>query len=253
MYAVKQFKVSAAGEMRWGIIYIPDSGAKAPLVAFFHGIGESGSTQGDTQRLLAHGPLKFYKDGWRPNYIILALQEPGSASPDIRKVKYVMDNDPEIQRAWNGQVLWTGLSFGGAQVEAGMAFKMEGKFVPMSPMSQSPKDIDMTIDWRNRVWIFHGTGDGNAQTPFTGSQFLAESMNQKQPGAVRLTAYEGGHGGWNTFYDPKYKEEGKNIYEWAFGSEVATPLPPVEQPVDVPAKQVKQTIILYTDGTFESK
>lgn len=242
----KQFKIASWNLNYWGILYTPDNlQGKVPLVIFCHGAGETGSTQTSTSKLYYNGPLNFIKSGWRPNFMVLAMQSPSwSATP--ASIDYVLKNDPDILKYWDGKnALITGLSAGGETTNLYMDGYNNPTFtyIAMSPAGTARLN---NPSWPHKTWYFSGDSDGN----FTETaKFFAKATSG------RLTIYRGGHCCWNTYYNPNYKEtiDGKsmNIYEWAFSTPVAINKPPVamagvDQTVKLPAD-----VILTGNGTDE--
>jgi hypothetical protein len=158
--------------------------------------------------------------------MVLAMQNPNWTIP-AKFGKYVLDNDTEIKERWDGRVLWTGLSAGGQSVEDAMAMNFPGAFVPMS-MAEGAQPSYKTIKYK--LWAFHS--DPDSQCPFYVSKELVNNCNAYFPGSAKLTLMKNpvtgapdGHGNWNYYYDPAYREAGKNIYEWAFDTATAAPAP----------------------------
>jgi len=230
----KLFKTASWGNEKWGFIYKPTTIGKYPVIFFFHGAGETGTDSVSVNSLLNIGPLYFVKNtGWKPNYIIVAIQEK-YWSPSAELCKYILDNEPEVKNGWNGQTLWTGLSAGGQRVLECMANKYSGVFVPMSPAAIDLSRIDVTIPFR--VLDFHADNDNVC--PYKFSVELIDLLNKVNPGKSSLITYHGGHSQWNDFYNPNFNSP--NIYKWAFDS---IPLPPM--------KKLLFTLKVYDDGTTE--
>jgi predicted peptidase len=233
---LKKFKSTSWGQTNWGYYYHPTAPGKYPAVIFFHGSGEVGTDSVAATSLLRYGPLTFVKTGWRPNLVIFAIQV-SYWSPDPGLCKYILENDPDVTPYWDGtNVLWTGLSAGGERVLEALSLKYTGSFCPMSPAALDFSKIDLSVPYR--VWDFHASNDNIC--PYQYSVDLVNLLNTTHPGTARLTTYSGGHGNWNTFYDPTYKDP-LNIYDWSAAA--ATP----------PAKQVLVTITVYTDGSTDVK
>lgn len=230
----RQFN-TLAGTRQWGYIHLPpDKTKKYPVVIFGHGNGETGNTEATVSKILVNGPQKFVNDGWNPDLIIVAIQHHSWSLPPDR-IDYVLKNDPDIKAYGDpNKIMVTGLSAGGEEVVKFMRTyhdPLRHVYVVMSPASTVPSLPKPPY----KVWGFVGNNDRT-----TGGALQALS-NIKALYGGRLTIYPGGHGGWNTFYDPAYKEDGMNIYEWVFGSE----------PVIVPPKKLTHTINVYEDGSIE--
>lgn len=244
----KQFKVSGSNHQYWGILYTPDNvEGKIPIVGYFHGTGETGSTEASTDKLYTNGPLRFIKNGWRPNFMVVALQA-ASWTPTAESMNYILKNDPDIVSKWNGKALITGLSSGGGAVYGFMNLYNypEFSYIPMSPAGDGKlKNPDIPY----KLWAFAGDSDGL----FTNN---AKSLASQTEG--RLTIYKGGHCCWNTYYDPKYTEvingESKNIYEWAFEEKITTTTTTSTSTTTTTTKaprKIKTVTITYSDGSVE--
>jgi len=245
MVTTRQFKLASWTLNGWGKLYTPDNiSGKMPLVVFCHGAGETGTTQASTSKLEIYGPLYFIKNGWKPNFMVLAVQDSSwSFRPSV--IDYVLKNDPDILANWNGKdCLVTGLSAGGEFTVTFMDLYPNPTFayVPMSPAGNATLK-NPTVP--HRTWFFSGDADGN----FTET---AKALTAITKG--RITIYPGGHGGWNKFYDPNYREDGKNIYEFAFDAAAIPNQPPVamagpDQSVKLAAGTTEISAILAGRGT----
>jgi hypothetical protein len=244
MVTTRQFKLASWTLNGWGKLYTPDNiSGKMPLVVFCHGAGETGTTQASTSKLETNGPLYYIKNGWKPNFMILAVQD-ASWSFRPSAIDYVLKNDPDILANWNGKdCLVTGLSAGGEFTVTFMDLYPNPTFayVPMSPAGNATLK-NPTVP--HRTWFFSGDADGN----FTET---AKALTAITKG--RITIYPGGHGGWNKFYDPNYREDGKNIYEFAFDAAVIPNQPPVamagpDQSIKLSTGAAETSVILTGKG-----
>lgn len=235
-------------ETRTGYLYTPEGTGPFPLVAFFHGMGKAGDWP---DALLEEGPLFHVNKGWKPNFMILALQNPSWTVP-ANKMKYAVDNDTEIKAKWNGKnILWTGLSAGGQPVQDAMAMGYPGAFVPMSMAGGTPVNYKAGPF---KLWAFHATNEGPC--PFITSKSLVDGCNAAFPGSAKLTEMKNevtgipdGHGNWNKYYDPTYRENGKNIYEFAFDLSGTTDKVPPPPP---PAPSTLKAVATVTNLTANS-
>lgn len=215
--------------------WLPDnpSSSNLPVFLFIPGSGESGS---DVSRLYVNGPLKFIQSGsWKPPFVVIGAQTPYSWGPNWQ-------SDPIFMRAVlkevtsgfypidPSKVVLTGLSYGAGHIMNYMQFEKEAQFVyPLAaiPMSiacygeggSSPNDYLAANDSRFSkipMWGFCGTSDSFYSSM---GHFFSLLNIAKYPSG--FTSYSGGHGGWNTFYDPNYKNSvGQNIYDWALAFSV---------------------------------
>lgn len=232
---LKSFKTASWGNNKWGYYYRPQTPGKYPVVIYFHGAGEVGTDSTAAKSLLNIGPLQFIKTGWRPDLVIFAIQV-NYWSPPVDLCRYILDNDQDIFPYWDRtNILWTGVSAGGQRVLEAMSLKQPGTFVPMSPAGIDFSKIDLSVPYH--FWDFHASNDGVC--PYKYSVDLVNLLNGTFPGSAKLTTYQGGHSGWNTFYNPTYKDP-INIYEFATTN-------------SIPPKKVICIITVYDDGTTETK
>jgi dienelactone hydrolase len=234
MFKERGFVVDASGKTQQGVLFVPDdietNSEPCALVAFNPGIGESKVVS----TLYNIGPLAFAKAGNKMTFtdpetkktvrfFILSMVDPGGWSPSHTAMAYAIRNDvllkyPQIDK---NMVYVTGLSAGGDVTLKGITdpatLGLWAAAVPMSPASVGfAQNADQTVKAGIRTLGFVGNQDGN----FTNNlkQWDA-TLNAVEPGTARSTIYNGGHGGWNTFYDPNYKTTlwsatGMSIYEW---------------------------------------
>jgi len=212
--------------------YIPDgtpSSSKLPVFVFIPGSGETGT---DVTKLYINGPLKFIQSGsWKPPFVVIGAQTPYSwgmgwqTDPIFMRavMKEVVSGGYPIDPS---QIVLTGLSYGASHVMNYMQFEKSAAFIkPLAaiPMSIScygsggsyPTDYLAGNDSRfadTSLWGFCGTLDSFYPAM---SRFFTVLL--KGAGYYfSFTPYSGGHGGWNTFYDPSYKNAvGQSIYDWA--------------------------------------
>lgn len=236
----RQFKTASWGNQKWGFVYHPTTPGKYPAIVFFHGSGEIGQDSNSVNTLLIWGPLQFIKNGWRPNFVIFAVQSSfWTPAPELEK--YILDNDAEIKQYWDGvNVMWTGLSAGGQSVLDCIANNYPGSFVPMSAAATN-KQIDFTKQYK--IWAFHDPNDGVC--PLKDVKPIYDKTGAK------LTITSDGHNNWNKNYDPASVP---SIYDWAFG---ALPIPQPPAPIKIIFATIQlpdgKTFIVYTDGSYELK
>lgn len=183
-------------------VYWP-SGATHVLV-FIPGDGEYGT---DKNKLYTWGPLSFIRNGWRPDFAVIGIQPPTNTTSSVYRLNTVDIFLNWIFKTFPAQTFSaTGLSYGAEHWYLYME-RATGRqpyaFIPMSYTESAAPSAWYKI---TKTWGFVGTQD-----------FPYASMKTfigKIPGA-KLTTYNGGHSGWNTFYDPKWSESGQSIYQFA--------------------------------------
>lgn len=245
MALVKRLFETGKGVKQYGYIWMPDGNtAKLPVIFFCHGRGTNGTTSASADKLLGQGPLQHVKAGWKPNYIIIATQWGYDWSVSADAVKYVLDNDPDVKKYGNGQFMVTGLSAGGTTVvECMKRFNAPGwSFVPMSPAADAVNNYPAGV---YRVWAFCGTLD--TLTP------ASTVIDMRKIGA-KVTLYPDTHKGWAGKYDPNFKQDGQNVYEYSFDPNqpvtgYTTPpvvLPPVIIEPLPPVNEIKEDTLTLT-------
>ena len=229
----RQYVVGQWGNTRWGLEYLPDDfyntgTQKYPIIFFFHGIGETGSTEGTLNKLTVNGPSWFIANqaynmqfvnpntGILQKFIYVALQDP-YFSPNPSEVDYIIKNNPRLKDRISG-VFYTGLSAGGQQTmmsvltNQDLANTVTG-IVPMSSAGWDKNGVPFARASGVKAWCFHGTTDGTC--PYSVTRDFNDSMGTARS---RWTNLPPTHGNWNSIYTKDYKEiwNGKNIniYEW---------------------------------------
>lgn len=248
----KNFKTAFWGNEKPGYYYAPpDKTKKYPAFAFFPGLGALGSPEA----LFAEGMLKFVNAGWSPPFIAIGIFSGKSEPEDSETLKYVLENDPDLKPIFApDQFIWTGLSKGGMRVLEAMGRNYPGLFIPMSPAATG-NTVDFTK--KHVSWFFHASNDTNPGTPYSLSKNTVDNLNAAFPGSAKLTTYSGGHGGWDTFYDPTWKDPdtGLSIYDWALQALAGiipgpTPAGPIARKLLLSGK-ITLSYKLYDDGSTE--
>ncbi|MEP6675980.1 MAG: T9SS type A sorting domain-containing protein [Ferruginibacter sp.] len=228
----RQYQVSEWGNTKWGLEYLPDdfntTTQKYPIIFFFHGIGETGSTEGTLNKLLNHGPSNFIaysnynmqftnpNTGQTQKFIYVALQDP-YWSPNIYEIWYIIKNNPRLKDRISN-IFYTGLSAGGQQTMMSVLTNQEmangiTAVVPMSSAGWDKTGVQYARNASVKAWCFHGITDGTC--PYTVTRDFNDSLG---PAKSRWTNLPPSHGNWNSIYTQTYREviNGKlmNIYEW---------------------------------------
>lgn len=200
------------------VLYKPDLiTGKLPILVFLPGRGEQ---VGSISEMYTHGPLRFIKNGWKPNFMVVGFQAQ-QEWPNAIRVKQFLDGMkttiPEIDLS---KISLTGLSAGAGGIYNLFKAHPDYGIASVIPMSMAADPINAAAYSKTKVLGFCGSKD---------SWYLKmKSEITSIPGAkfydIPTTVV---HGDWNKVYDPAYKIDGKNIYELAIGADVT---PPVEQP-----------------------
>lgn len=183
-------------------VYMP-AGATHALI-FIPGDGEYGS---DKEKLYTHGPLRFIREGWRPDFAVIGIQPPTNTTSSVYRLNTVDIFLNWIFKTFPVQTFSaTGLSYGAEHWYLYMERATGRQPYAFIPMSYTESATPSTWYKSTKTWGVVGTQDF--------SYASMRSFIAKIPGA-KLTTYTGGHSGWNTFYDPKWKDGGISIYDFA--------------------------------------
>jgi len=219
--------------------YSTDTGnTKYPLVLFFHGSGEMGNGSTDLAKVMIHGPLKYINSSNFPEkftiggkvykFIIIApqLNSTGIYPDEIdQTIEYVKQH----YKVDDKRIYLTGLSMGGAEIwnYAGKSLAAAQKIAAMVPVAAYLPEysLEHRIDSSKAqhisasnlpIWSLHNSGDPvsnityviNAHTSIT----LSKPLSTHLP--ILTTFNSIAHDSWTKAYDPTFKENGMNVYEW---------------------------------------
>jgi len=222
--ALKHEFVTSDWGKKWGLLYTPNDTLKHPVIAFFHGVGEAGTGSSDAalSKLQTHGVFNFIKSGNKmefinpvngklTKFICIALQDQ-YWSPDPGQVYFAILNDPLLKNKvdTNG-IFFTGLSAGGQQVLNSLCTDvcLSNGITAIVPMSSAGYNNDLVyLATGKYVWAFHGLEDKTC--PYQITEAFVASVGS----TAKWTKLPTTHGNWNTYYNPTYRENGMNIYEW---------------------------------------
>lgn len=205
------------------MIYTPDNTTgKLPAVIFFPGSGESTRNVND---LYTNGPLHFIQAGWKPSFIVIGVQPPNGVPGTPDMVENSLDSlfNP-IYRIDTTKFYLTGLSYGCATLQG----FIQGQASPFhQPTAIVPMSYDITAqcgDFYAKTDYLCGTDLRFQDIPVWGFCGNSDSFLDKMKRfydlcaaagyTEKFTTFIGGHCCWNTFYDPTYRENGMNIYDW---------------------------------------
>lgn len=201
------------------------SSKKYPLILFVHGIGELGNGSSDLSKMTRAGlprlinkkgfPPSFQSGGKHYSFIVIA--------PQFREWPSNKDVDEVLQYAVNrfrvdaSRIYVTGLSMGGG-VTWEYAAEYGDAIAAIAPICggswPEPKRAEKIAGFDLPVWAFHNNDDQTVPVSFTVD--YVSRINSYHPAIpARATTWPtGGHDSWTKAYDPTYRENGMNIYEW---------------------------------------
>ncbi len=212
------------------IVYLPlsySASKKYPLVIYTHGVGEAGT---DITKLYTTGLPKVLKDGYRPSFdfIMVAVQ---SASYSVAPEWLPSIVDQSIIR-WNidtGRIYLTGISAGGWGAygsQLNISSQFGSRFAAIVINSGATQNIIKTnLDWwkstKTPLWAVVGGAD---ESYLSQSRFMVDEVNKRVVGLAALTVRAGiGHGGWDDVYKGTVKKDSKNMWEWLYQFNRASP------------------------------
>jgi parallel beta-helix repeat protein len=203
-----------------------------PLLIFIHGIGELGNGTTDLPNVLKNGvpkliangtfPASFTVNGQTFSFIVVSPQFKNIPSPmDVLSLINYLKKKYRIN---NNRIYVTGLSMGGGATEdfasandsysqipaavVAVAGNMNPKTVPNAPNVIAKNDVP--------EWFLHNEDDPTVPSQY--SKDWVSMINAYKPAAnpqPKLTVFNAsGHDAWTKAYDPTYKENGLNVYEW---------------------------------------
>ena len=225
---------------------------KYPLLVFFHGVGECGNGTTNLSKIAGVGLPRVIRDGKFPtsinvggenfSYIVICPQVkavvdlPNNA---LKTIEYGIKN----YRVDEQRIYLTGLSLGGLtswfyihtsksnseKIAASLLVcpGVDSIYFGNTPLGR--QRIHNAVDANLPIWI---TTNSNDNVVTTWKQIaLADSLNRlKINPAAKLTIFQAnGHDAWTKTYDPNFKENGMNVYEWFLTHKrgTNTPSPPV--------------------------
>lgn len=230
----------------WGFYeYLPEgyftepSTTSYPLLIFFHGGGEIGEDSSALSRLLRNGPLKHVKDGSLPKsftsngrefkFIIIAPQFVSSGDSYPNEIDAIIEYAKKQYRVDVSRIYLTGLSFGGGLCwnYVGSNSNYSKKIAAMVPIAayihedRSAFKVDagkaqIIASSNLPVWSTHNSGDNTCPLSWVVNAHNRLSNSNPAPDPLpKLTIFNSNsHGGWTQTYNPSFKENGLNIYEW---------------------------------------
>ncbi|HEX2606960.1 MAG TPA: T9SS type A sorting domain-containing protein [Flavisolibacter sp.] len=250
--------------------YSATSTSKYPMILFLHGMGELGDgSPTNLPKVLRNGPPKLINNGTFPTsftvngqtfkFIVISPQFvdwPTSADIDA-VITYAINNynvDPT-------RVYLTGLSMGGGAVWEYAGNEQNANYpkrlAGIAPICGAayPSVYRGNIIANNNipVWAFHNDGDPTAPVFYTNDfvKYINSTIPAPNPLARKTIFAATGHDAWTQAYNPGYRENNMNVYEWMLQYKkgvVTTPsnVPPVanagaDKSITLPANSVAMT------------
>lgn len=243
---------------------------KYPLLIVLHGVGELAGANGKSleKKVLQNGPPRLIEKGTFPasfsvkgqqySFIVITPQfKVWPASGDVHTLIAYLKTQLRID---DSRLYVTGLSMGGGVTWGALsenqaqAKKIAASVVVCGAWDPQPKLADVIAEDNTPVWALHN--DNDPTVPVAYSRGWVADINGHVPKptpTARLTIFQShSHDAWTKAYDPGYKENGMNVYEWMLqytDGTVAAPPPPAapgaNKTINVPANSFRQ--IYYPD------
>ncbi|GAA0560871.1 PKD domain-containing protein [Chitinophaga japonensis] len=212
--------------------YAANPSKSYPLLIFVHGVGElagAGATSLQT-KVLRNGPPKLIEQGTFPasftvngqqfSFIVITPQFkvwPGAG--DIHRLVAYLQQQLRVDAS---RLYVTGLSMGGgvawgAISEVPSKAKQYAASVVVCGAYAPTQALANNIAANNTpVWALHN--DGDPTVPVSNSQGWVKYINAYTPTPnppAKLTIFNStSHDAWSKSYDPNFRENGMNVYEW---------------------------------------
>jgi len=212
--------------------YSSQSTQKYPLLIFLHGIGEIGNgSQRSLPQVLVNGPPKlinqktfptsFNVGGQNFSFIVISPQLNSNAR-DYTVIDDLIDYLVKKYRVDPDRIYLTGLSMGGgiAWIYAGGKPANANRLAAFAEVCGNsvpyPASVKIIAKSNLPVKAFHNSGDPTV--PVSNSIDWVNQLNAFVPPInppAQITIFNANsHDAWSKAYDPNYKENGMNVYEW---------------------------------------
>ena len=236
---------------------------KYPLLIFLHGIGERGDgTPGVLERVTNVGIAKLLKDNAFPasfayggsnySFIVLSPQISGSAwdQPIADIIAFAKQN----YRVDEQRIYVTGLSMGGislwayATQTAARGKELAAMLLCTPGTGYTSTQLSNLSSAQLPVWVTNNTGD--PYNPASGATALVNAINSTVPAPPKalLTIFtKSGHDCWTATYNPAFKQDGLNVYEWMLSKSRGSVQQAPAKPVLTASAGANQIITLPTN------
>ncbi len=225
-----QVPVSARGNKVGALVQLPDDyntgNAKYPLLLVFHGKSKAGT---DLSKLIIDGLPYWLDKGVKLDsrnpvdkklYKFIIVM-PQSQSFGLRpwEVENVLNDVMKRYRVDPSRVYLTGYSAGGwvslmTITEKPALSKRIAAIVSLSPTSLEDKNVQqfkLIADANVPVWFLAGEHEPHFMET---AQKYTDSVNKYKPGLARVTIHGNKHCCFKDIYNPSYRPNGLNVYEW---------------------------------------
>jgi predicted peptidase len=214
--------------------YLPsdyDSSAakRYPLLLYFHGYGELGNGRNDLNALFRNDLPKRIQDGEFPEsfhvgdtsfkFIIVCPQfiKPPSAKDVGDVIQYALSH----YNVDTTRLYLTGISMGGGAVWKYLSQNPANprKIAAVVPICGydllTPEQAKIIADAHLPIWATHNIADPTVKSSWTITNVSLIEKIERDSSLVKFTIFKSAeHDAWSHTYDPSFREDGKNIYQW---------------------------------------
>lgn len=248
--------------------YDPNGSENYPLLLFFHGTGEQGGgSPSELSMVLRNGPPHVIKEGEFPEsfnvkgntYKFIVISPQFIHWPSNADVQIILDYLISNYKVDVTRIYLSGLSMGGGVVwnYAGGSDDFANRLAAISTACGASYPaigrINTIADANLPVWSFHNSGDPTVPVSWTTGYINGLNEAGINPAAKKTIFQTGGHDSWSRAYDPNYKENGMNVYEWMLQystekSDTASTPPPTPNKVPVVDAGANISVTLLTNS-----
>lgn len=211
----------------------PAAGVKYPLILFVHGSGEKGpGTSATLPLVLRNGipklinegnfPTSFTVNGQTFRVMVISPQFGGTGFPSVNDINAVINYAVANYPVDINRIYLTGLSMGGAVTwyypgyNSYFASRIAA-IVPVCGAELLSQNSATNIAASNLpVWATHNNGDPTVDSLLTYQN--VDRINNRpappNPLAKKTIFVANGHDAWTQTYNPNFRQNGLNIYEW---------------------------------------
>jgi predicted peptidase len=201
-----------------------------PLLIMLHGLGELGNGESDLPKVLRNGPMKLIANGTFPSsftvndtayqFIVFAPQLIHWPWPGT--IYTLLDYAVSHYKVDKKRIYLSGLSMGGGATwecvgNDSRYARMMAAVVPVCGASLADSSKAKIIaDANLPVWATHNQSDPVVTVMYTDKyiSYINAAPTAPVPLARKTIFSDPGHNAWTKTYDPAYKENGLNVYEW---------------------------------------
>lgn len=229
--------------------YAANPTKKYPLLIFLHGVGELGN--GTTQlplvlknaipKMLNQGtfPASFTVGGVKHSFIVISPQLK-STTDYLGAIEAMINYSKSKYRVDVSRIYLTGLSLGGkiTWIYAAQTKENADKLAAILPVCSGATGTTGRIanvsNSRLPMWFLNNSGDPYISA--TAAQALVNSINavMVSPKALITIHQASGHDAWTKTYDPNFRQNGLNVYEWMLSYKRGTTSEPAPAPTPDP-------------------